>query len=135
MSSGLSETTPSALNSMMENARTRNFLEGVSEVDHDILETIRGMSSHLEVRARTAAEWQQAILVGFRVWRDLRKGNGGCVTVDLQAQQLFYASAPAQRKTATSKGPRTKKAGKRRGATVVKTRRGSTRLQQAANDK
>ena len=121
---------------MYAHARTRNFLEGVSEVDHDILETIRGMSSNLEVRARTAAEWQQAILVGFRVWRDLRKGNGGCVTVDLQAQALFYASAPAQRKRSPdNKGPRTKKAGKRRGTTVAKTRRGSTRFQQAANDK
>ncbi len=58
-------------------ARARDFLDGATEVDHDIIDMLRKMTSHLEVRARTDAEWAKAILVGFNVWRQVRKDNGG----------------------------------------------------------
>ncbi|WP_437665615.1 nucleoside triphosphate pyrophosphohydrolase family protein [Sorangium sp. So ce1182] len=97
-------------------AKTRDFLEGATEIDHNVLEAVRRMTAHLEVRARTPAEWEQAILTGFAVWRELRKANGGLVTVDLLKRKLFYASAPS---SAKKKGRSTKVA--TRSANLPKT--------------
>jgi NTP pyrophosphatase (non-canonical NTP hydrolase) len=90
-------------------ARTRDFLEGATEVDHEVLEAIQRMTAHLEVRARTPAQWERAILQGFVIWRELRKGNGGRVTIDLTKQQLFYASVPAAVRAAKSRAKTSKK--------------------------
>jgi len=92
-------------------ARTRDFLEGATEIDHEVLEAIQRMTAHLEVRARTPAQWEQAILQGFAMWRELRKGNGGRVTIDLSKRKLFYATAPVEsRKAKPLKSVSTKKA-------------------------
>jgi hypothetical protein len=95
-------------------ARTRDFLEGATEVDHNVLEDIRRLTAHLEVQVRTPAEWEQAILVGFEVWRELRKANGGRVTVDLLKRKLFYGSVPS---AASKKAPKAHS----RGGTLRKT--------------
>lgn len=114
-------------------ARARDFLEGATEVDHDIITMARKMTEHLEVRARTDAEWEKAILVGFRVWRQVRKENGGRVTVDLEKRDLFYASSPAVRRVPAAPPSRVKKA-KNKVAAPAKTKRSSIRLPRAAND-
>lgn len=77
-------------------ARTRDLLEDVSEIDFDILKSIGGMTNHLEVSMRTPADWERAILVGYRVWHELRAANGGVVTVDLEKRELFFATLPAK---------------------------------------
>lgn len=77
-------------------AHTRNLLEEVTKIDLGILKLIAAMTGHLEVRQRTAAEWEPAILVGYRVWHQLRAANGGRVTVDLEQRDLFFASLPAK---------------------------------------
>lgn len=77
-------------------ARTRNLFEGVTEIDLGILKLIAAMTGHLEVRACTPAEWERAILIGYRVWHQLRAADGGLVTVDLEKRDLFFASLPAK---------------------------------------
>jgi NTP pyrophosphatase (non-canonical NTP hydrolase) len=116
-------------------ARTRDFLDVATEVDHDVLETIQRMTAHLEVRVRTQAEWERAILIGFQVWRELRKANGGRVTVDLLKRKLFYASAPfstskpvkgttkSRSKKAKQRGTRLTKLAKIRKVTSARTGR------------
>jgi NTP pyrophosphatase (non-canonical NTP hydrolase) len=88
-----------------ESAKASGFFEGATEVDHSLLETIQRLTSHLEVQRRSPAEWEKAILLGFRVWRELRKHNGGRVTVDLLNQQLYFASSPALAAQAPSTSP------------------------------
>jgi NTP pyrophosphatase (non-canonical NTP hydrolase) len=125
-------------------ARMRDCLEGATEVDHSVLEAIQRMTEHLEVRARTAAEWEQAILLGFKVWRELRKANGGRVTVDLVNRNLYYASTPvstaksahrtAQSASAARPAPKKAKPDRRKGiARTGKTSR--SRLEKVANDR
>ena len=58
-------------------ARRHNMLKGVGTVDSQLLRTIMGMAAHLEVRVRTAAEWERAILQGFEVWRMFRRTVAG----------------------------------------------------------
>ena len=71
-------------------ARRHNMLEGVGTVDSQLLRTIKGVAAHLEVRGRTAAEWECAIIQGFRVWRAVLKTGGGRIAVDMERRRIDY---------------------------------------------
>jgi NTP pyrophosphatase (non-canonical NTP hydrolase) len=71
-------------------AKDNNWLKGVSDLDYRLLRTIKDLTARLEVSKRTLAEWQQAILTGFRVWHDVRRNGGGRIQVDLDARQMTY---------------------------------------------
>jgi NTP pyrophosphatase (non-canonical NTP hydrolase) len=74
-------------------ARHERFLEGVKHIDFTLLSTIRRLVSRLEVRGRTAHDWEAAILRSFEVWRELREHGGGTVTLDLPARSISFAPA------------------------------------------
>ena len=69
-------------------ARGRDFLAGVDRVDYELLRTIRRRTSGLEVGVRSAAEWEQAILEAYRVWRAIRATNGGRFRLDLVKRKV-----------------------------------------------
>ena len=46
--------------------------------------------SRLEVRDRSAHEWEQTILRGFAVWRELYAARGGTVHLDLEARTIEF---------------------------------------------
>jgi hypothetical protein len=48
------------------------------------------MTSHLEVSRRTTGEWEQAILLGFDVWRAVHAAGGGRISVDLDLRRIDY---------------------------------------------
>jgi NTP pyrophosphatase (non-canonical NTP hydrolase) len=62
-----------------DRARETGFFEGVERLDYDLLATARRLVAHQEVGVRSAADWERAILEGFRIWRTLRTNNGGRV--------------------------------------------------------
>ena len=64
-------------------ARDYNFLEGKFSVSTELLRMIKNMVSHLEVSVCTPGEWEQAIVQGFKVWREVKKQRCGTVDVDL----------------------------------------------------
>jgi NTP pyrophosphatase (non-canonical NTP hydrolase) len=69
-------------------ARRHNFLDGVERLDYALLRTIKALTSGLEVAARTAHEWEQAILRGYALWRQVRTDHGGALEVDLEQRGL-----------------------------------------------
>ncbi len=71
-------------------AKEYNFFEGKSHIDSEVLRTIVGMVSHLEVRVRTIKQWQDAILRSFEIWRELMKHGGGAVHLDLPARTIDF---------------------------------------------
>lgn len=75
---------------VFEYAGRERFLEGVPAIDFSELETIRGLVSGLEVRVRTARDWEQAILRSFEIWRALRQHGGGTVHLDLPNRQIRF---------------------------------------------
>lgn len=75
---------------VFEYARQEAFLEGVTYLDSELLRTVAGFVSHLEVRVRSSAEWQQTILRSFAIWRQLRDHRGGVVHLDLRARAITY---------------------------------------------
>ena len=69
-------------------AERRNFLEGAEGVNYDLLRTIKDMTSHLEVRARTEGEWERAIMTGFDIWRRVKAKGKGKMRADLEQGTL-----------------------------------------------
>jgi NTP pyrophosphatase (non-canonical NTP hydrolase) len=74
-------------------ARSHQFLEGVSAVDYSLLRTIQHMTAHLEVRNCTTGDWEQAVLQGFSVWREIVRMSGGRLLIDLDQRKIDYVGA------------------------------------------
>ncbi|MEO8062135.1 MAG: nucleoside triphosphate pyrophosphohydrolase family protein [Pseudomonadota bacterium] len=79
---------------VFEYARGHNWLDGVTDLDYQLLRTIKGITSLLEVRERSMGEWQRAILLGFEVWRAVLKSSGGRILVDQSSKELKYLGPP-----------------------------------------
>ncbi|MDN7427941.1 MULTISPECIES: nucleoside triphosphate pyrophosphohydrolase family protein [Burkholderia] len=75
---------------VFEYAKGHKWLDGVSELDYHLLRTIKGITSLLEVRKRSMGDWQRAILLGFKVWREVLANEGGRILVDMDAKNLKY---------------------------------------------
>jgi NTP pyrophosphatase (non-canonical NTP hydrolase) len=71
-------------------AADHDYLAGVEAVDWQLLRHIRQMTSRLEVRNRTTKEWNDVLLRGFAVWRDLRRHGGGTVRGDLATRTVEF---------------------------------------------
>jgi len=69
-------------------AREHSFFASADRVSSDLLKLCRRMTSHLEVSTRSNAQWQEAILVGYRAFNELRAHAGGTVTADVAAGTL-----------------------------------------------
>jgi len=73
-----------------EYARRVQFFSRVRTVDSDVLDTVRSMTSGLEVRVRSAREWETAILQSFDMWRQLRDSEGGRLLIDLERRTVSF---------------------------------------------
>ncbi len=69
-------------------ATQHRMLQGVKTVEDSLLRTIRDMTRHLEVSNRTAAEWQDAIIQGFEIWRAVRDAGRGHIQVDRSERRI-----------------------------------------------
>lgn len=74
-------------------AKEHKWLEDVNELDYKLLRTIKGVTSLLEVKARSMGEWQRAIILGFEVWRKVLASNGGVLVVDQDLKTITYVRA------------------------------------------
>jgi NTP pyrophosphatase (non-canonical NTP hydrolase) len=66
----------------------------VDHVDWDLLRLVKRVTARLEVRVRTEAEWEETILLAFRVWRQVRECGGGTVRGNLRARTLDFEPPP-----------------------------------------
>lgn len=73
-------------------AKRMQFFKNMSEVDYDLLKSIRDFVEGFEVDQVPLWQWEKAILEGFQVFRSLRSGLGGRVTWDLQLRALDRTS-------------------------------------------
>jgi NTP pyrophosphatase (non-canonical NTP hydrolase) len=65
---------------------------GTETVGWPLLRHIKELtgSTKIEVCVRTEAEWEVALLSGFRVWSELREYQGGIVRGDLNSGELLF---------------------------------------------
>jgi NTP pyrophosphatase (non-canonical NTP hydrolase) len=71
-------------------AREHNFLDGINTLDYHLLKTIHSLVHDREVRVRALFEWENAILSGYHVWRDVYENRGGTVRLDLLQRTIDY---------------------------------------------
>lgn len=74
-----------------EYARRHKFLAGVSTVDYEVLKTIKHLTGGLEVAARSSHQWEEAILSGYDVWREVNARRQGVIVVDLLERRIELA--------------------------------------------
>jgi NTP pyrophosphatase (non-canonical NTP hydrolase) len=84
-------------------AQDHEFLEGITELDYELLKTVRNLTSGLEVSQRSLSDWERAILAGYEVWRRVNHNGGGIVSVDLNARSITYCPSKATLKPKTAK--------------------------------
>lgn len=73
-------------------AKQLQFFEGLDNVDFDLLKTIQEFVEGFEIAAVPLWQWEKAIIDGYRVFRALREGGGGHVTLDLVERKLIYSA-------------------------------------------
>lgn len=66
------------------------FFEGGSTIDNRILRDIKSLTERLEVCKRTPAQWERAILSGFKVWRVINKTGKGLIRGNVETQSFDY---------------------------------------------
>ncbi len=71
-------------------AKQLKFFDGLDHVDLDLLKTVKEFVEGFEVAAVPLWQWETAILDGYRVFRALRDGGGGRVTLDIVKRRLAY---------------------------------------------
>ena len=74
-------------------AAHHNFLDGVNTLDQKLLGNIRDLTEHLEVVRRTEADWERAIVTGFKIWREVRAAGEGHIYADLEKGTIWMADA------------------------------------------
>lgn len=76
--------TEEAISLMVFNyAKKRNLLTKDNTVDSELLGFIKDFTSPFEVSKCTKENWQEAILLGYSLFRNLIKHNGGSVHFDM----------------------------------------------------
>lgn len=73
-------------------AQDHNFLEGITEIDYELLRMVRNLTSGLEVSKRSLKDWEKAILSGYEVWRKVSQNSGGLISVNLNSRSISYAT-------------------------------------------
>lgn len=74
-------------------AKQMDFFAGLQQLDYDLLKSVREFVQGYEVEAVPLWQWEQGILDGYRVFRQLRTNNGGQVLLDLGKRTLQYLGA------------------------------------------
>jgi NTP pyrophosphatase (non-canonical NTP hydrolase) len=71
-------------------AKDKNFYDGMKTVSMQQLRLIQQLTAHLEVSRCSMGQWEAAILNAFEVWRQARENPEGLLIGDLEAQLLSY---------------------------------------------
>ncbi|WP_340539126.1 nucleoside triphosphate pyrophosphohydrolase family protein [Nocardioides sp. GXZ039] len=88
---GRSAALEEGLTAYVFSVATEHSLFATSDrVPADLIKACQRMTSHLEVAERSAADWEYAILAGYRAFRELRDHRGGTLHADLDARSLSF---------------------------------------------
>jgi NTP pyrophosphatase (non-canonical NTP hydrolase) len=75
-------------------AAQHSFFTSLAQVPPSVLKTCAKMTAHLEVAARSTADWHAAILAGYAAFRQVIEHRGGVLTADLERRTLAYDGPP-----------------------------------------
>jgi NTP pyrophosphatase (non-canonical NTP hydrolase) len=67
-----------------------NLFSDTRKLDYALLKTIQDLVRGFEIEARPLWQWEEAILEGYRVFRELKTSRAGAVVADLNARSLEF---------------------------------------------
>lgn len=78
---------------IFNHADRHNFYENTEtgKLEYGLLKQVQDMVEGYEVEACPLWQWEQAILEGFKVFRQLRDAGSGIVTVDMDAHSITFS--------------------------------------------
>mgnify|MGYP001081620358 CR=1 FL=1 len=71
-------------------AKDYSFFDDLHAVDFDLLRTVKTMTRPFEVRDRTYREWEETILAGYEVWREMARAGGGVLVGDANKRSVHF---------------------------------------------
>ncbi|MBX7141129.1 MAG: hypothetical protein K1X63_08635 [Chitinophagales bacterium] len=71
-------------------AKRKNFFEEETKVSPSLLNQIKEMTTPFEVTSKSKKDWENAILKGYSLFRELVKNNGGKIHFDMLKQSAIY---------------------------------------------
>ncbi|HEV2482772.1 MAG TPA: hypothetical protein VGS79_24070 [Puia sp.] len=84
--------TEEALSMVIFNeAKRKNYFEGISKVSRTTLRFIKEMTENFEVKVRSSREWEGAILKAYEIFRLLIEHGGGKVAFDAVGKTISYS--------------------------------------------
>lgn len=75
-------------------AKQMKYFDGIERVDYDLLKAVEDLVQGYEVDAVPLYHWEEAILEGYRVFRQLTNDRGGIVELDFSQRRLSFRAAP-----------------------------------------
>jgi NTP pyrophosphatase (non-canonical NTP hydrolase) len=75
---------------VFEYAQEHSYFDGAGGVDYSLLRAVKNLTKNLEVKACTPRDWEQAILLGFEMWRMLCEYRGGRVVCDMTERTMYF---------------------------------------------
>ena len=84
------DTEEAVSNLIHRDAKANNFYREAKHLDSKLLHEIQGHVRDLEVRDRTAHEWQTCIISAYEIFRKLHENEGGFVDVYLDEPRLIF---------------------------------------------
>lgn len=79
---------------VFNHAQRLNLFEGMPVLDYGLLKMVREFVDGYEVASMPLWLWEEAILSGYDVFRQLQANRGGVVTADLENRTLAYSPDP-----------------------------------------
>ncbi|MCW8875645.1 MAG: nucleoside triphosphate pyrophosphohydrolase family protein [Kangiellaceae bacterium] len=85
------------INHVYDYARTsKNYLEGMSRVDLDLIKRIQNLVRGYEVEKCEPWEWKDSIMKSYKIFRELKSKGSGRVVVDCEKRSLTLTDIPVQ---------------------------------------
>lgn len=79
---------------LFNEAKQWNFFQNHNEIDSRLLDQIKSMTSSFEVSVRSKRDWEEAILTGYSLFRNLLNNDGGKVHFDMNTRSAVYERWP-----------------------------------------
>lgn len=77
---------------VFNHAQRLNLFEGVAALDYGLLKTVREFVEGYEVESMPLWLWEEAILSGYEIFRELQANRGGIITADLESRTLSFST-------------------------------------------
>lgn len=75
---------------IFEEAKLNDFYSEKKSVSPTIINIIKQMTSNFEVKDKTPEQWENAILVSYKLFRELLKNKGGEILFDRKNKTINY---------------------------------------------